>query len=76
MVVKGVAGGAHLVGQKMELLRGAAVCDMLVATPGRLMALVERKVINLSRVGCLVSWGEGVGEMEAKLGFGGGKGVV
>ncbi len=46
-----VIGGASVVGQKRRLERG---CDILVATPGRLLDHVERKNIFLDKVAALV----------------------
>ena len=46
-----VMGGAKFDRQIKDIKAG---CDMLVATPGRLLDLIERKVVNLSRVRVLV----------------------
>ncbi|MGI9355472.1 MAG: DEAD/DEAH box helicase [Rhizobiaceae bacterium] len=46
-----VIGGASVVGQKRRLERG---CDILVATPGRLLDHVERKNVFLDRASILV----------------------
>ena len=46
-----VIGGERYEGQLKRLARG---CDMLVATPGRLLDLLERKAADLSRVQVLV----------------------
>lgn len=46
-----VVGGASLNVQASKLSRGT---DILVATPGRLMDLLERKAVNLSATGFLV----------------------
>ena len=44
-------GGARFDRQLKDLARG---CDLLVATPGRLIDLMDRKVVDLSRVSVLV----------------------
>lgn len=49
--VSSVVGGAAIVPQIRTLERGT---DILVATPGRLLDLVERKAIDLSQTGFLV----------------------
>lgn len=46
-----VYGGAPMAGQLDKLKRGA---DILVATPGRLIDMVERKAADLSKVDCVV----------------------
>ena len=46
-----VMGGAKFDRQIKEIKAG---CDLLVATPGRLIDLMERRVVNLSRVRVLV----------------------
>ncbi len=46
-----VMGGARFDRQIAELSRG---CDLLVATPGRLIDLMDRKIVDLSQVRVLV----------------------
>jgi ATP-dependent RNA helicase RhlE len=46
-----VIGGANMRTQISELRRGVAV---LIATPGRLLDLVERRAVNLAAIECLV----------------------
>ena len=46
-----VMGGARFEGQIAELAKG---CDLLVATPGRLIDLIDRKIVDLSQVHVLV----------------------
>lgn len=46
-----VIGGASVIGQKRRLERG---CDILVATPGRLLDHVERKNVFLDKASILV----------------------
>lgn len=46
-----VYGGADIRQQLVELSTG---CDLIVATPGRLSDLVERGIVSLSRIECLV----------------------
>jgi superfamily II DNA/RNA helicase len=46
-----VFGGVDIVPQKAELRAG---CEVLIATPGRLLDHVEQKTVNLSQVGMLV----------------------
>lgn len=46
-----IYGGAELGGQKEQLARG---CDVLVATPGRLLDALERGAVTLAKVRYLV----------------------
>ena len=46
-----VMGGARFDRQIADLARG---CDLLVATPGRLIDLMDRKIVDLSQVHVLV----------------------
>jgi len=46
-----VVGGAGIVGQMRKLERG---CDLLVATPGRLIDLIDRKAVRLDETYFLV----------------------
>ena len=46
-----VFGGVDIAPQKAELRAG---CEVLIATPGRLLDHVEQKTVNLSQVGMLV----------------------
>ncbi|KAJ2339250.1 ATP-dependent RNA helicase ded1 [Coemansia sp. RSA 2671] len=46
-----VYGGADIVGQMRQMERG---CDLLVATPGRLVDLIERGRVSLSNIRYLV----------------------
>jgi ATP-dependent RNA helicase RhlE len=46
-----VTGGAGIVGQIQKMERGAAI---LVATPGRLIDLLDRRAVDLSQTGFLV----------------------
>ncbi len=46
-----VFGGVDIGPQKEEVRRG---CEVLIATPGRLLDHIEQKTINLSQVGMLV----------------------
>ncbi|KAJ2452373.1 ATP-dependent RNA helicase ded1, partial [Coemansia sp. RSA 2424] len=46
-----VYGGADIVGQMRQMERG---CDLLVATPGRLVDLIERGKVSLSNIRYLV----------------------
>lgn len=49
--VVAVYGGTSIMGQIREIKRGA---DIVVATPGRLMDLIERKAINISEIKYIV----------------------
>jgi ATP-dependent RNA helicase DeaD len=46
-----VYGGASISNQTRQLRQGARI---IVATPGRLLDLIDRKAVNLSRVSCTV----------------------
>lgn len=46
-----VFGGVDIQAQRTELRRG---CEILIATPGRLLDHIEQKNVNLSQVGILV----------------------
>ncbi len=49
--VVAVYGGANIMGQIKELKRS---CQIIIATPGRLIDLVKRRAINLSKISHLV----------------------
>ena len=51
-VSRAVVYGGTSIGKQIEILRGGV--DVLVATPGRLVDLIERKAVTLARVEILV----------------------
>jgi len=71
LTVKCVTGGVPLTQQVLELRKG---CDLLVATPGRLMDLLGNKTVNLMRLKVMVREGGGTRGAGVVRGAGGGGG--